>query len=33
MKSHGIGSVSAAAIFVTGALYFRSKERLFADVA
>ena len=28
-----IGSVSAAAIFVTGALYFRSKERLFADVA
>ena len=28
-----IGTLSAAAVFVTGALYFRSKERLFADVA
>jgi lipopolysaccharide transport system permease protein len=28
-----IGSISAAIVFVTGALYFRSKERLFADVA
>ncbi len=29
----GIGCLSAAALFVSGALYFRSKERLFADVA
>lgn len=28
-----IGTLSAAAVFVTGALYFRSKERVFADVA
>jgi lipopolysaccharide transport system permease protein len=28
-----IGMVSAAVIFVSGALYFRAKERLFADVA
>jgi lipopolysaccharide transport system permease protein len=29
----GIGTASALVIAVTGALYFRSKERLFADVA
>ena len=28
-----IGAVSATVIFVSGAYYFRSKERLFADVA
>jgi lipopolysaccharide transport system permease protein len=28
-----IGTITAAIIFVSGALYFRSKERLFADVA
>ena len=29
----GMGSVSALVIFVSGALYFKRKERLFADVA
>jgi hypothetical protein len=29
----GIGAASATCIAVTGCLYFRRKERLFADVA
>ena len=29
----GMGSISAAFLFVTGALYFKRKERVFADVA
>jgi lipopolysaccharide transport system permease protein len=29
----GIGSLMAVFFFVTGALYFRSMERYFADVA
>jgi len=29
----GMGSVSSVLLFVTGALYFRRKERIFADVA
>ena len=29
----GIGSISAFVIFITGAYYFKRKERIFADVA
>jgi lipopolysaccharide transport system permease protein len=29
----GIGSISAIVIFISGAMYFRKKERIFADVA
>ena len=29
----GMGSISAGILFIAGALYFRRKERLFADVA
>jgi len=29
----GMGSISAVFLFVTGALYFKRKERIFADVA
>ncbi len=29
----GIGSISAVVLFVTGFVYFRSRERIFADVA
>lgn len=29
----GIGAISAVILFLTGALYFRRKERIFADVA
>ena len=29
----GIGSVSAILLFLSGAMYFRRKERVFADVA
>ena len=29
----GMGTITAIALFVTGALYFRRKERIFADVA
>ena len=29
----GIGSISAFIIFITGAYYFKRKERIFADVA
>jgi lipopolysaccharide transport system permease protein len=28
-----IGSISAIIVFITGALYFRRKEKIFADVA
>ena len=28
-----IGTISAIVIFVSGALYFRKKERIFVDVA
>jgi lipopolysaccharide transport system permease protein len=28
----GLGSVTALAVLITGALYFRSMERVFADV-
>jgi len=29
----GMGALSATAILITGALYFRRTERIFADVA
>ena len=29
----GLGATSSVILFITGALYFRSKERIFADVA
>jgi lipopolysaccharide transport system permease protein len=29
----GMGSISGLFIFITGALYFKRKERIFADVA
>jgi hypothetical protein len=29
----GIGSISAIFLFISGAMYFRKKERIFADVA
>ena len=29
----GMGSITAAILFITGALYFKRKERIFADVA
>ena len=29
----GMGSITAVFLFVTGALYFQRKERIFADVA
>lgn len=29
----GVGTITASFLFITGALYFKRKERIFADVA